>query len=48
MMSRGDDDCGDTSGWDPDTIRWGYCPPMPDYHAYKEASGGHFSGWYRH
>ena len=43
--ARGDDDCGYTSGWDPDTIRWGYCPPMPDYHAYKEALGaGIFQG----
>ena len=34
---RGDDDCGYTSGPDPDTVRWGYCPPWPDYHLATEA-----------
>ena len=35
--ARADDDCGFTSGWDPDVFRWGYCPPMPDYSAANEA-----------
>ena len=42
---RGDDDCGYTSGPDPDTVRWGYCPPWPDYHLATEALGaGIFQG----